>query len=276
MILDSTLLNLQAVLVGAVSANQPECHVDYIQWNSEGVPTKPRTFRTALNSTTDVNILAAPATATFILEPIAVSIYNKDTASVTVIVKTDDATTERIIVKATLLTLETLCYEKGRGWYALDANGNIKETVSSVSASAILGTTTNDSAGAGRIGEFVSSLVASGSPVSLTNNTAANVTNISLTAGDWDVEGNVNFSGTTATVTAGTGGISATSATLPTDGSEVYDGTVTTLLSDLSSVTLPMKRISIAATTTIYLVAKKLFSAGTVVAFGSMNARRVR
>lgn len=265
MILDTTLIKLEAVLAGAVAANQPEVHVDYIVWNLDGTQSKPATFRSALNSTSDVTILAAPGRQGEVRDPIRVNIYNKDTAAVTVTVKTDDGTTERIKIKQALQAGESLLFERQTGWY-VRTTGN----------GAVAGTTTNDSAPAGYIGEFVSSLVASGSPVSLTNNTAANVTSISLTAGDWDVEGNVNFSGTTATVTAGTGGISSTSATLPTDGSEVYDGTVTTLLSDVSSVTLPRKRMSLAATTTVYMVAKKAFSAGTVVAFGSLNARRVR
>lgn len=142
--------------------------------------------------------------------------------------------------------------------------------------SAVTGTTTNDSAITGNVGEAISSLVASGAAVSLTNNTVANVTSINLTAGDWDVTGNINFAGTTATVTGGSGGITVTSATVPTDGTEIFDGTITTLLSDTSSITPTRKRISIATTTAIYLVAKKSFSAGTVGAFGSILARRVR
>lgn len=134
MILNGTLISLQAVLAGAASANQPECHVAYVDYNKEGNVTPPTIQRTALNSTTDAIILAAPPFNPT-REVISASIYNKDTASVTVTVKTDDGTTERIIAKATLLTLEVLCYEKGQGWYALDANGNRKEATSSVFSS---------------------------------------------------------------------------------------------------------------------------------------------
>lgn len=155
---------------------------------------------------------------------------------------------------------------------SLSATGNLTPS----QTNGIVGTTTNNSANAGSVGEFVSSLVASGSPVSLSNNTPANVTSISLTAGDWDVQGNINFSGTAATVTGGSGGITSTSATVPVDGSEVYDGTVTTVLSDTSSITLPRKRFSLSGTTTVFLVASKAFSAGTVGAFGGITARRVR
>ena len=119
MILDTTL-KLEAVLAGAVSANQPEVHVDYIDWNASNEKTSPATFRVALNSTTDVTILAAPV-ANPKREVIGLSLYNKDTASVTATVKTDDGTTERIILKKVLATLETLHYSKEDGFYITNA-----------------------------------------------------------------------------------------------------------------------------------------------------------
>jgi hypothetical protein len=137
-------------------------------------------------------------------------------------------------------------------------------------------THTNDNAAVGYLGEFFQSLVASGSAVSLTTTTPANVTSISLSAGDWDVEGNVNVILAAATVTLTKGGISTSSATSPADGSEVYSGVLGTLVSENNGVTLPRKRISLGATTTVYLVAQCNFSAGTVTAFGQINARRVR
>lgn len=115
MILDATL-RLEAVLAGAVAANQPEVHVDYIDWNNENVSTIPSTSRAALNSTTDVTILATPVSNPR-REPTRISIYNKDTASITVTVKTDDGTTERIIIKSTVPTLKSLMWEQSVGWY---------------------------------------------------------------------------------------------------------------------------------------------------------------
>lgn len=132
MILDTALIKLEAVLAGAVSANQPEVHVDFIAHTDTGEQSNPSTYRTALNSTTDVSILQAPGTqgntrSNSVLEPLFVSIYNKDTANVTVTVKTDDGTTERIIGKWLLATLEVLMYEKGGGWYVMTASGSIKQ-----------------------------------------------------------------------------------------------------------------------------------------------------
>lgn len=140
----------------------------------------------------------------------------------------------------------------------------------------VAGTATNDSAAAGKIGQIISSLVAVGSPVSLSTATGADVTSISLTAGDWDVEGNVNFILTGATATAFSAGISLTSATLPTDGSEVASGVITTAVTGTNGITLPRKRVSIAGTTTVYLSCKATFTLGTIGVYGGISARRVR
>ncbi len=139
-----------------------------------------------------------------------------------------------------------------------------------------LGTATNNSAAAGYIGQYIESKVAAGAPVSIADSFGADITSISLTAGDWDVDGNVNFILTGTTETVAIGGVSATSATLPTDGTQVYSGLQTVTVSATNGLTLARKRISIAMTTTIYLVGYCAFSAGTVDGFGSISARRVR
>ena len=125
MILDR-LLRLEAVLAGAVAANQPEFHIDYIDWTDNNEQTRPAPARGALNSTTDVICLAAaPANGPVAAREITSgSWYNKDTASVTLTVKTDDGTTERIIIRKVLATLETLHFHGGKGgagWYVTNA-----------------------------------------------------------------------------------------------------------------------------------------------------------
>jgi hypothetical protein len=62
------------------------------------------------------------------------------------------------------------------------------------------GNNTNTAAPAGYIGQILSTNVASGSAVTLTNATTAQVTSVSLTAGNWMLVGEVVFTGaTTAT-----------------------------------------------------------------------------
>jgi hypothetical protein len=138
LILDSSL-TLEAVLGGAVAANQPEFHVDYfVRDNNANQTLKPATLRGALNDTTDVTLISPTtgrySTQGFVAEVLRATIYNKDTASVTVTVKTTDGSTDRIICKATLATGETLGYRDGQ-WYALTSDGSIKNNAISYAES---------------------------------------------------------------------------------------------------------------------------------------------
>lgn len=137
--------------------------------------------------------------------------------------------------------------------------------------SQIRGAGTNVNVSPGYVGEFVSSVIAFASAVSLTTVTAANVTSISLTAGDWDVFGNIAFAVSGACTSLG-GWISSTSATQP-------DFSLRNLLTSATAVassgfTVPQLRFSLAATTTIYLSAQAAFTTSTVTACGGIYARR--
>ena len=124
MFLDSTSMKLEGVLAGAADP-APVFTVGYVVHNQAGQISKPALSRGAFNGATDVTMLAAPGTAGEVREVLFVSVYNSDNASITVTVKTDDGT-ERNILVVTLLTLEQLFYEKGRGWYSMDVNGKVK------------------------------------------------------------------------------------------------------------------------------------------------------
>lgn len=141
----------------------------------------------------------------------------------------------------------------------------------------IEGTSTNDSATAGYVGEVVSSSVASGSAVSLTTLTTANVTSISLTAGDWDVSGQVVFT-FSATPTNIIANINTTSATLGTVGpASPYSSLAATFNAAATQFQgLTTGRLSLSATTTVYLLAHAAFASGTSTAYGWILARRAR
>lgn len=144
----------------------------------------------------------------------------------------------------------------------------------------IVGTTTNNNANSGSVGEYISSTVLVGSAVSLTTGTAANVTSISLTAGDWDVSGTVAFNpaGTTTTTAQG-GAISTTSATIPVSpyaGGGFFVAPVSTAGLATNAYATGTTRLSLSATTTVYLVAYAQFATSTETAYGFIGARRVR
>jgi hypothetical protein len=147
-----------------------------------------------------------------------------------------------------------------------------------------LGTSTNDNATAGYVGEYIESRISSASPVALTNNTVVNVTTLSLTAGDWQVQGNLGFlgTGTTANLVVGYagGGTSLTSVTLPAnDYGMNWIGTNTAGTWNFNpNYSIPAQRVTLTATTTIYLVAKAGFSGAStgLSAYGGFSARRMR
>lgn len=137
----------------------------------------------------------------------------------------------------------------------------------------IKGTTTNDSANAGSVGEFVTN---SATGVAMTSPTAGNITSISLTAGDWDVNGDMAFNaGAGATPTTIDSSISTTSATQGPLGSRARIQT-TFATSGTQYLVTPVVRLSLTTTTTVFLVGASTFSGGTLTCDGLIRARRVR
>ena len=141
------------------------------------------------------------------------------------------------------------------------------------------GTSTNDNANAGNIGEYVSSSIASGSAVTLTTATPANITSVSLTAGDWDCAASaVRTFGATTSVTILKSSISTTTAadgSLAT-GTMVQRSTPAQVpVTDYAHV-IPPTRLSLSATTTVFLVADDTFTVSTDKGYGLLRCRRVR
>ena len=169
----------------------------------------------------------------------------------------------------------------GVSWFSYPVSGT---------ASTVKGTTTNDNAPPGYLGERIISTVPIGSSVTLVTGVGKTITSISLTAGDWDVSGGVDL--TTGGATNWTQIFAEPS---PTDnviaigqagGSGIDPEAIVQLAAANSAgnvpgattfnVPLPVARISLAATTTIFLVVQASFTLGTMTAFGTIRARRVR
>lgn len=142
------------------------------------------------------------------------------------------------------------------------------------------GTAANDNAGAGNVGEFIS---ATGTSVALPNSTLEPLASISLTAGDWDISGVGQFgvgSVTSTNVFFRTGiSLSNSANTLIVPGS-TFDVSAVNPATGFGVTTVniptPVVRVSLAATTTVFLTGISVFSAGTMTAFGFIRARRVR
>jgi hypothetical protein len=146
-------------------------------------------------------------------------------------------------------------------------------TITPSSTAGIVGTATNDNANAGSVGELLTN---STTGTSLSSPSASNATSLSLTAGDWDVSGTVQFNpaGTT-TVSTIVAGVNTTSATIGALGtSNQIRASFNTGAGQLIST--PVVRISVASTTTVFLVAVATFGVSTCTADGAIRARRVR
>lgn len=141
----------------------------------------------------------------------------------------------------------------------------------------LVGTTTNDNAATGYLGEYVTSTVIAGGAVSLTTGVAANITSVSLTAGDWDLSGNVVIidSGTGTLFTQVFGWINGASATAPTLPAAAFLQNMAGIDATFS-FPVGTVRVQLTTTTTVFLSCRAGFSVSTAAAYGVLNARRMR
>lgn len=150
-------------------------------------------------------------------------------------------------------------------------------TLSRTAGVAVHGTNTNDDAAAGFVGQFMEAHVTFGGRVTLTaTNTPTTVTSFTLTPGDWDIAATIGFDGA---VTTSFQELYISTADNATTGSLTYDGSqinnsITSISDDIYLVTAGVRR-SIASSTTYYLVANAGYT-GTMKAYGSIRARRMR
>lgn len=137
-----------------------------------------------------------------------------------------------------------------------------------------IGVVDGSAAVAGEIGEY---LEATANVSGISNGVPTNITSLSLTPGDWEISGSLDLNGLASThhIKAVINKVNADVLTgitrgldyivLPTDGTDgVGGGTVGPL------------RVSLVATTTMYLNTETASGAGTSTIFGSLRARRVR
>jgi len=134
----------------------------------------------------------------------------------------------------------------------------------------IVGTTTNNNANTGSVGEFLTNTTAG---VSLTSNTPTNITSQSLTPGDWEVWGLVTITpAATTTVTDIQISPSTTSATLGSQA--VMQSPFTT--GAVQILPTPRIRVSLGTSTTVFIVSYVTFGVSTLTATATINARRIR
>lgn len=142
------------------------------------------------------------------------------------------------------------------------------------------GSATNDLAKAGSIGEYKESIITS--PLALTTGTAANLTSLVLTSGDWDISSTVEFTGNVATTLVYLAiSHSIVSATIDANAGQRMLSAYTNVAAQLPlqpDLVLGPTRYSVASNTTktVYLVVQAGFAVNTCNAFGILRAGRRR
>lgn len=139
------------------------------------------------------------------------------------------------------------------------------------------GTTTNDNAATGKVGEFVSSLITASTAFGSTG-TFGDLTSISLTAGDWDVSLGGWFNLNSSTTSLVIFGISLTSGNSFPDANDGDNNLkLPALMSNgTASAFICPWRVSVATTTTVYFKYRADYTVATPTARGRISARRVR
>lgn len=158
-VLNTTTKTIKAIMSGAPATTNPDFVVSYADNNSTSF-TEGENDGT-LNGTSDVTLVSAPASSTRRIIK-SISIYNRDTAAVTVTIKYDNNGTQRILAKVTL-AVDDVWTTDG----TFDSYGNLKSGNNAVQ----------------RTGDTMTgalTITASGTALNVTNNIAA--ANITLTA----------------------------------------------------------------------------------------------
>lgn len=167
------------------------------------------------------------------------------------------------------------------GTLNVSGTGTFSGSITPSQTDGIVGTTTNNDASAGSVGQLISQTVASGSAVSLTTGVVSNITSIPLTAGDYDVWAIGIFSGVAnSTIVNGYScNVSASSAVSETTIGQFANG-YGPAASPFNQVTLTSQpgpaRIKLGSSATYYLNCFANFSVNTLGAYGGIYARRRR
>jgi len=147
---------IEVALAGTVATSQPQCVAAWRDITATPSYVAGKSVANT-NNTTSVDFVAAPAASTQRIIDF-MSIYNRDTAAVDLVVRMDVSSTEYILWKGIIGIGERLEYENGKGFTVFTAGGLIKQSFSQVTAVAnILNTVTlgsdvvNDNASANTI-----------------------------------------------------------------------------------------------------------------------------
>ena len=124
-ILDSSVRKLQLVLAGAKASVDCPYVSSFVSMDT--ATYVPGSNNGVTNGVTAVDAVTAPSGGQRQIKML--TLFNQDTAAVTVSVIYNDNGTQRILYKCILQVGEALCYNDGEGFISLDASGSIKSGI---------------------------------------------------------------------------------------------------------------------------------------------------
>ena len=150
----------------------------------------------------------------------------------------------------------------------------IKRSTGLMQIAGLLGTTTNDNATAGQVGEYITASI--GLPgTAISSGVYAALTSITLSPGDWDVSGFAGSAPAAGCVQSlWQGGPSSSNTAFASYNITVLPVAMTAGLG--AGFPFPTFRVSAATNTTVQLGVQVSFSGGTCAGYGTLSARRVR
>lgn len=134
------------------------------------------------------------------------------------------------------------------------------------------GVTDGSDAATGEVGEYLSATQTSNT---MTNGIVSNIASLTLTAGDWDVEGVISSYNSSAALSYFVSGLNTTSGANPAFP-YVVQLTLAFSSAGVQRAATPTRRVSVSASTVIYLIAQVGFTSGSTSCDGFIRARRIR
>ena len=149
-------------------------------------------------------------------------------------------------------------------------------TAPTITSQVMPGQSTNVAVSSGNVGEVLIAQVLYSSAITITSNIVADITSLSITAGDWDIFGNFTVENTGGSyLSTCLGWLSSTSATQPDNS--VCSGAIYTInvCPKQSCGVMPIM-VSLSTTTIYYLSTLSIQVAGALAAAGTIYAIRRR
>jgi hypothetical protein len=169
LVLDGTAISIQVAMTTSAATTNPTFVSTYADNAGSGI-TEGATDG-ALNGSSDVTVVPAPTGLNRRVIK-GITIFNGDTAAVTVLIKYDNNATQRTLVKVTLAVGDTWTTDG-----VFDTNGNLKQTVANVNlATGVTGVLPIANGGTGATSLASASIATYTGTETLTNKTLTNPT----------------------------------------------------------------------------------------------------